>query len=139
LEDKSLKLLVVLLKASQIINNKVKKDMLNYGVNPTEFAVMELLYSKGRQPIQQIGNKILLASSSTTYVIDKLVEKGFVTRNSCLEDKRITFADLSNKGIEFMEESFPKHRIAINELFDHLSEVEKEQSIELIKKIGLGR
>lgn len=138
MENNSLKLLVVLLKASGTVNRKVKIDMLKYGVNPTEFAVMELLFSKGRQPIQHIGNKILLASSSTTYVIDKLVEKGFVNRISCIEDKRITYGELSAKGYEFMNKSFPQHRETIDEMFEHLTYEEKEEAIRLLKKIGLG-
>ena len=46
-------------------------------MNPTEFAVLELLYHKGNQPLQQIGDKILLASGSITYVVDKLEKKNF--------------------------------------------------------------
>jgi len=133
----SLKLLVVLLKSSHTITNKVRKDMVQYGVNPTEFAVLELLYNKGKQPIQHIGKKILLASSSTTYVVDKLEEKGLVLRTDCLEDKRIVYASLSDKGIEFMEESFPQHEIAIDNLFEHLNEDEVLEAIRLLKKIGL--
>jgi len=63
MSKESLKLLVVMLRAAQTVEDLVKKDMRTYGINPTEFAVLELLYSKGDQPIQKIGEKILLASS----------------------------------------------------------------------------
>ncbi len=110
MNDKSLKLLVVMLRASQTVSEQVKKDMLEYGVNPTEFAVLELLYSRGNQPIQKIGDKILLASSSLTYVVDKLEKKELVERIDCPEDRRIRYASITDKGRDFMDQVFPKIR-----------------------------
>ena len=75
MNNKSLKLLVVMLRAAQTVEELLKQDMKTYGINPTEFAVLELLYHKGEQPIQRIGKKILLASSSITYVVDQLEKK----------------------------------------------------------------
>ena len=73
----SLKLFIVLSRAHKAINEATNQFIQKNGLNPTEFAVLELLYHKGRQPLQQIGNKILLASGSITYVVDKLEKRGF--------------------------------------------------------------
>jgi len=132
-----LKLLVVMLRAAQTVEDLVKKDMRSYGINPTEFAVLELLYHKGDQPIQKIGEKILLASSSITYVVDRLEEKGFVKRVDSSEDRRVKFASLTIKGKELMEEVFPKHEKRIEEIFSILNEGEIDLAIKLLKKIGL--
>lgn len=70
-----LKALVVLMRASQSVQDVLRKDIKVYGLNTTEFAVLELLYHKGDQPIQHIGKKILLSSGSITYVVDKLEKK----------------------------------------------------------------
>ncbi|RKJ59666.1 MarR family transcriptional regulator, partial [Butyricicoccus sp. 1XD8-22] len=77
-QNQKLKAFTVLLRASQSVQEASKRDHSKHGLNPTEFAVLELLYHKGDQPIQVIGKKILIASSSITYVVDKLEEKGFV-------------------------------------------------------------
>lgn len=74
-EDLSLKLFVVLTRAIQSVKKKVEEDIKGMGLNPTEFAVLELVYNKGDQPIQKIGEKVLIASSSITYVVDKLEKK----------------------------------------------------------------
>lgn len=133
----SLKLLVVMLKATSTIENLIKKDMKTYGLNPTEFAVLELLYHKGDQPIQKIGENILLASSSITYVVDKLEGKKLVQRIDSPEDRRIKFASITDKGKEFMDEAFPKHEKRIEELFSNLTDDEIDRAIQLFKKIGL--
>ena len=50
----SLKLFIVLSRAYRAVNENVNKLIHTYGLNPTEFAVLELLYHKGDQPLQQI-------------------------------------------------------------------------------------
>lgn len=50
-ESLSLKLFVILSRAVQSITKRIEKDIKNYGLNPTNFALLELLYSKGNQPI----------------------------------------------------------------------------------------
>lgn len=74
-QDPSLKLFVVLSKAYRAVSDQVAKDIRSHGLNTTDFAVMELLYHQGEQPLQKIGDKILLASGSITYVVDKLEKK----------------------------------------------------------------
>jgi DNA-binding MarR family transcriptional regulator len=71
--------------------------------NITEFSVLELLLHKGPQTIQKIKEKILIASSSTTYVIDQLHKKGYVTRTPSEKDRRITYVELT--GVNSSEES----------------------------------
>lgn len=137
MSKKSLKLLVVMLRTAQTVEDLVKKDMKGYGINPTEFAVLELLYNKGEQPIQKIGKKILLASSSITYVIDQLEKKGFVERLDCPDDRRIKLASITDKGKEFMNQAFPKHEKSIEEIFSNMTEEEIDTAIEVFKKIGL--
>lgn len=136
-EQLSLKALTVMLRAFQSTQDVIKQDMTKYGLNPTEFAVLELLYSKGEQQIQHIGKKILLSSSSMTYVIDKLEQKGHIERKPCATDRRVIFAHITEKGKKFMEEAFPMHEKMITELFSVLTEEELETVIPLVKKVGL--
>lgn len=135
--DQSLKLFIVLSRAYRAVNEHVNKRIQRYGLNPTEFAVLELLYHKGDQPLQQIGGKILLASGSMTYVIDKLEKKDYITRVACAEDRRVTFAQITQKGKKLIEQVFPSHQNEIERIMSVLSDEEKDTAIELLKRIGL--
>ena len=99
--------------------------------------MLELLYHKGRQPLQKIGSKILLASGSITYVVDKLEKRGLIKRVSCHSDRRVTYAEISEEGAAFMDKIFPEHEQNLHELMDVLTPEEKDTAIELIKKLGL--
>ena len=136
-QELSLKLFIVLSRALEAIEKQVVKNVKEYGLNLTEFAVLELLYHKGDQPIQKIGQKILLASSSITYVVDKLEEKKYLIRKACPTDRRVTHASITEEGKKLMQESFPKHREAITKIMGGLTPDEKEVVIEKLKKLGL--
>ncbi|MEK4229813.1 MarR family winged helix-turn-helix transcriptional regulator [Solibacillus sp. FSL H8-0538] len=135
-ENNKLKAVTVLLRASQAIQEVMRKDVAQHGMNPTEFAVLELLYHKGEQPIQVIGKKILIASSSITYVVDKLEQKEYVVRKGCPTDRRVIYASITPKGQELMDNIFPQHESKLEEIFDELNAGEVNEVIELLKRIG---
>lgn len=136
-EELSLKLFIVLNRAVESLRKQVTNDVKRYGLNLTEFAVLELLYHKGEQPIQIIGKKVLLASSSITYVIDKLEKKQLIERMACASDRRVIYTKLTEEGTKLIEEIFPQHRSHIATIFDSLTIEEKQLAIELLKKAGL--
>src|SRR5690625_288794 len=136
-EALSLKLFIVLSRALESVRKQVVKDIKRYQLNLTEFGVMEYLYHKGEQPIQLIGKKVLLASSSITYVVDKLEEKGYIERIACPKDRRVIYGRLTEKGESLMKDIFPQHKQAMATIFTSLTKKEKEQAIVLLKKIGL--
>lgn len=136
--DTSLKLFVVLSRAYRSIGDLANKSIQRFGLNPTEFAVLELLFHKGETPLQQIGGKILIASGSITYVVDKLEKKGLLARRQCSKDRRVTYATLTEDGMKFMNEIFPDHEQYVHEIQSSLSLEEKEQLVSLLKKLGHG-
>ncbi|TYR97609.1 MarR family transcriptional regulator [Rossellomorea vietnamensis] len=135
--EQSLKLFIVLSRAYKAINEDVQVFIQNNGLNMTEFAVLELLYHKGDQPLQQIGGKILLASGSITYVVDKLEKKGLIRRVACPNDRRVTYAQITEEGKDFIGELFPRHEQQIHKLMSVLDNEEKDTAIELLKRVGL--
>ncbi|HLR10906.1 MAG TPA: MarR family transcriptional regulator [Sporosarcina sp.] len=136
-KERALKLFIVLSRATKVISEESNKIIEQFGLNPTEFGVLELLHHRGRQPIQKIGQKILLRSGSMTYVVNRLEEKGYLQRIFCEEDKRITYIEITDAGVSLVEEIFPDHVKKIESLMSGLSKEEQEQTIELVKKLGL--
>ncbi|MEK5040883.1 MarR family winged helix-turn-helix transcriptional regulator [Sporosarcina sp. FSL K6-3457] len=135
--ERALKLFIVLSRASKVILEEAHIPSNKYGLNPTEFAVLELLYHKGRQPIQKIGQKILLGSGSMTYVVDKLEKRGLLERVFCAEDKRITYMSITPEGVDLMTSIFPEHAENIESIMGSLTVEEQEIAISLIRKLGL--
>ena len=136
-DDLSLKLFIVLSRATKVVSDRIEEDMRSHGLNPSEFQVLEILYHLGEQPIQQLGKKVLLASGSMTYVVDKLEQKDLVERKACPSDRRVIYAKITEKGDALMSVIFPKHQEAIQRIFSILEDDEKALMIEKLKKLGL--
>jgi MarR family 2-MHQ and catechol resistance regulon transcriptional repressor len=134
--NQSLDLYIALSRASEWVNAHGDRDIRKHGLNRTEFGVLELLYHKGSQAIQQIGSKVLMSSGNITYVVDKLVKKEFVIRNTSTEDRRLIFAEITEKGKQFIEEVFPKHAEVIESAVAGLTDEEKKLASQLLKKLG---
>lgn len=113
----------------------VRKDIARYELSVNEFAVLELLFHKGSQPVQQIKEKILVAASSTTYILDKLCKQGLVERQINQTDKRITYIHLTESGKDLMSKAFPEHEHVLETYFSNLSDEEVTLFHQLIKTI----
>ena len=130
------KAVIGIMRASNLLVGDLKKTLKNYPVNVTEFAVMEFLYSKGEKSIQEIRDRILLASGSATYVVDNLEKKGYVNRKISQKDKRVTYIKLTKIGKKLMDDIFPIHKINTKKIFDNLTEEELVTLKEILKKIN---
>lgn len=135
-QAEALKAFIAMKRNNELLEKATKEDVKQDGLNLNEFAVLELLYHKGQQPIQQIKERILIASSSTTYIIDKLCAKGLVFREYDEKDRRVIYAKLTPKGIELVEDIFPRHAKVIEDCFQRLSSQEIYQLRHLLKKMS---
>lgn len=136
MRNDSLDLYIALSRASEWVNAHGDRDIRKHGLNRTEFGVLELLYHKGAQPIQQIGSKVLMSSGNITYVVDKLEKKEFVVRRTSTEDRRLVFAEITVQGKQFIEEVFPQHIGVIESAVAGLTAEEKKVASQLLKKLG---
>ncbi len=132
----ALDLFIALSRASQWVNAHADRDIRSNGLNRTEFGVLELLYHKGQQPIQQIGGKVLMSSGNITYVVDKLEKKELVRRKSCAEDRRLIYAEVTEQGKKFIEDVFPGHALVIQQAVSGLTAEEQQLASILLKKLG---
>ncbi|AOZ94805.1 MarR family winged helix-turn-helix transcriptional regulator [Paenibacillus crassostreae] len=134
--DLSLDLFIVLVRAYNSVVAHSTRSIQSHGLNSTEFGVLDLLFHKGPQPLQKIGEKVLISSGNITYVADKLQSKNLLVRIASPDDRRVIFADLTEEGRTFMEEVFPQHENVIAHSVEGLNEDEKKLAISLLKKLG---
>ncbi|MFF2091848.1 MarR family winged helix-turn-helix transcriptional regulator [Paenibacillus sp. NPDC058174] len=137
-QQTALKLLVVLSKSFKSVMDVAVKDIKSYGLSSTEFGILEVLYAKGRIPIQQIGDRVLITSGTMTYNIDKLENKGYLKRVPCSHDRRVTYAEITDVGRKLFDDIFPQHAQRIETVMNSLTLEEQKQAIELLKVLGKG-
>src|SRR5512132_3312755 len=83
----TLQLIIALGRALQALEQGARTQLAEYDLGMTEFAVLEVLYHKGPLPLGEVRDRILITGASTTYVVNKLEERGLIRRRACAEDQ----------------------------------------------------
>ena len=134
--DNEFKVVIGIMRASNLLVDDLKKTLKNYPINATEFSVMEFLYSKGEKSIQEIRDRILLASGSATYVVDNLERKEYVRRIVNQNDRRVTYIKLTEAGKNLINDILPTHKKNTKKIFNDLTNEELITLKEILKKIN---
>jgi MarR family transcriptional regulator, 2-MHQ and catechol-resistance regulon repressor len=136
--DLPLQLWVVLARAFDAVERHSRASITRFGLGTTEFGVLEVLYHKGELPVCDVQRRILVESSSTTYVVDKLVERGLVRRRHSRTDRRVVLLALTPAGRRLIQRIFPPHADAMRRAVAALPPQEQAQAVRLLRTLGLG-
>lgn len=102
----------------------------------SDFVVLELLLHKGPLPVNVIGRKVALTSGSITTAVDRLEKKDLVRREQDEHDRRVTRVELTPNGRTLITNAYAEHSTRLELPVRDLSELEREQLIALLKKVG---
>jgi|SRR5690625_5217711 len=69
-----------------------------YGITSPQFVALQWVKEKGTLTIGELSNKISLAFSTTTDLIDRLEKNGFVKRVQDKDDRRVVRIHILDKG-----------------------------------------
>jgi len=136
--DTALKLWVTLARAFDAVEHHSRASIARFGLGTTEFGVLEVLYHKGRLPVCEVQRRILVESSSTTYVVDKLVRRGLVRRRPSARDRRVVLLALTPAGRRLIARIFPSHASAIRRAVAALPARQQAQAARLLRALGKG-
>lgn len=134
LTNQAVKAMVVMRKAFRTIDTTVSETFKADGLTPTQFSVLDVLYSKGPMKIGELLESILATSGNMTVVIRNMEKKGWVTRTTCPNDKRAYLVTLTEEGRQVIERALPHHITKIEETFAVLPPQEQLELIRLLKK-----
>lgn len=136
--DTALKLWVVLARAFDALEHHSRASIARFGLGTTEFGVLEVLYHKGELPVCEVQRRILVESSSTTYVVDKLVKRGLVRRRASGQDRRVILLALTPAGRRLIGRIFPPHATAMRRAVHALPARARARAVSLLRALGKG-
>ena len=82
-------------------------------IDDTDFRILEALLNQGPLPVNTIGPKVHLTPGSISVAIDRLLERGLVSRVESPEDRRVRIVSLTPKSKELIPPIFRKHAAEI--------------------------
>ena len=133
----SKEVIITLIKSNCEINDKLMLALKPFGVSIQQFNVLRIL--RGQKGVaanlstvqEHMTNKM----SNTTRLIDKLIEKSYVKRTICKENRRKIELFITAEGLAFLEQIDPVIDRAEEEMVCHLKEDEKEKIVSLLKQL----
>ena len=129
-----LKTMIVLNKAIRTIRHFENQAAKQHNLTPTQFSVLETLYSKGNLRIQDLIDKMLATSGNMTVVIKNMIRDGWIFRTCDPSDRRSFLVGLTPEGRSKIEAALPDHIQNIQQVFNILTEQDKEDLIRILKK-----
>lgn len=127
---------LVLWKAAKSIESVDHASIAETGLQLSEFAIMEVLLHKGPLPINTIGQKVLLTSGSMTAAVNRLENKGYVTRKRDKADGRCFQIHLTENGQRLIEQAYSRHMENLEKVASVLTGQERDELVRLLKKVG---
>ena len=105
-------------------------------ISDTDFRVLEALLHKGPLPVNMIGPKVHLTPGSISVAVDRLLEKGLVSRAESLDDRRVRIVALTKAGKAIIVPIFCKHAAEIGKVFADTKTKELQIFESVLKKMG---
>jgi len=109
--------------------DKSKVIFKDFGITPQQFNVLRILREKhpGCCAAGDIKEVMLDKSPDLTRLIDRLIEKGYVTRGVCEENRRKLDIAITDKGLALIKEIAPKMKVQ----FEQMKKITDKEAIEL--------
>ncbi len=113
------------------------------GMSLGEYEVLVFLSeaSGGRLRMAELAQRVLISPSALTRRLDRLVGRGWVSRERCAEDARGAFAVLTDEGRRRLEAAAPTHVEGVRRHFlDRLTRAQLGALAEALSQVtGEGR
>ena len=120
---------------SNYISSLQNNFMARYDLTMPQFNILRILRGAGTiLSVNTIKERMIEKNPNTTRLLDKLIEKGFISRARCEKDRRVVYVEITEKGLGLLK--------GIDEALEFetlipkkLSEAECEQLSNLLDKL----
>jgi MarR family 2-MHQ and catechol resistance regulon transcriptional repressor len=123
-------------KADEAARDYLYRGIEETGISDTDFRVLEALLHKGPLPVNTIGPKVHLTPGSISVAVDRLLEKGLVSRAESPQDRRVRIVALTKAGKDLIVPIFRKHSAEIGKVFADTNPTELQVLESVLKKAG---
>lgn len=104
-----------------IIKQKGREILSNYTITPPQFVALQWLFEEGDMTIGELSNKMFLACSTTTDLVDRMEKNKLVMRVKDPNDRRVVRIHLLEEGERIIDEVIKKRQVYLQEVLVNFS------------------
>lgn len=125
LDEKAVAELEKLLRYIAVILKQRSREILTqYPITPPQFVALQWLLEEGDLTIGELSNKMYLACSTTTDLVDRMERNGLVARVKDRHDRRVVRIHLLKEGERIIEEVIKKRQHDLAQVLQSFSDEE---------------
>ena len=132
---------VSFIRAHSAITRQLNADLLNeHGLTLNDYEVLLMLARAegGRMRRVDLAQTVVLTASGITRLLDGLERAGYVEKDACPTDLRVSYAKLTGNGHQKLKDAAATHLGGVEELFvGRFSDAELESLAELLGRLPL--
>ena len=113
----------------QNIDNVLKK----YGLDNSRRRILIALHVKPHASVSELSDMVISKMSTTTKIVYRLKDEGFIETYSCKEDGRVKCVYLTEKGQEMITKVNDLTSVILEQSFDGLTPLQIEKTMEILK------
>ena len=137
-ERRALDAYIKLSRATAAVDSRINRPLAQVGLTTSQFGVLEAVWHLGPLTHGDVSRKLLKSSGNVTTVIDNLVKRGLVRRESDERDRRVSRVALTEAGRSLLESIFPTHVQRVVDAFRVLNPGELDTLAALLRRLGRG-
>ena len=115
-----------------VVRRRGRSLLEQFGITPPQFDALVILDRAGDLTIGELSNRLYLAYSTTTDLVDRLERAGFVVRSRDTADRRVVLVKLQEKGKQVIERVLDARRAYLGVVLETLDEAERLQILKVL-------
>ncbi|PID15750.1 MarR family transcriptional regulator [Sporosarcina sp. P34] len=117
---------------ASIIKEQGRKILKNSTITPPQFSALQWLLEYGDMTIGDLSNRMFLAFSTTTDLVDRMENSQLVKRVRDEKDRRVVRVHLLPEGIRIIEEVIQKRQEYLQDVLADSNEQEIQRFSEML-------
>ncbi len=122
---------------SHLIKQKGREILSNYTITPPQFVALQWLHESGDMTIGDLSNKMYLAFSTTTDLVDRMEKNELVQRVRDEQDRRVVRIHLLAEGERVIQEVIEKRQDYLRDLLLDYETEKAQQLLQLLQELHL--
>lgn len=127
-----------LLKTGSWLEEKVKNALKPFSLTHAQLNALYILYENDPEPVSasELKRQILVRNPDVTRLLDRLVIKGFVQRETCPENRRKIDISLTDSGRKLFTRAHLATKLSIGNFFEEqITEDEAKELRRILHKV----
>jgi DNA-binding MarR family transcriptional regulator len=119
------------------LKNQHSSALKKHGISVQQYNILRILKgAKGeKMRMTVVRDRMIEKAPNTTRLTDALIERGFIARERCDDDRRVVFVNITREGLSFLEKVDEAAGPEMERFYGNLTDEEAKELDRLLTKL----